>query len=507
MRTKKVLYNIGSNLILQLIVIIYGFWVPKIIISFFGSNVNGLVASISQFLAYISLLESGFGPVVKAALYKPIASKDNKTICNILKASEIFFKKLAIIFIIYIGILCILYPLFVSNEFEFIYTTLLIIIIGLSTFAEYYFGMTYKLYLQAEQKTYIISLIQIITYILSATLIFILAKLNASIQVIKLASSIAFVIRPILQNYYVKKKYNICFKNNDNKYKLKQKFDGLAQHIAAVIHDNTDITILTIFTNLTEVSVYSVYYLVIRGLKLLILSFTNGIDATFGDMFARNEKENLNRKFSIYEVLYNSLSTIVFTCAIVLITPFITVYTKGITDTNYIRYSFGTLIVISEFIWAIRLPYSSLTLAAGHFKETQIGAWIECVSNILISVILVSKYGIIGVTIGTIIAMTLRTMEFVYHTNKYILNRPLIVSIKKILLLISESLLIVFICKYLPFFENSNYINWTINAIMVLIITCFIVITINFTFYKNELKELLLSLESTLLRKKNYGKE
>lgn len=60
---------------LQITILICGFIVPKVIITNFGSNVNGLVSSITQFLAYITLLEAGMGPVVKSALYGPIAKK------------------------------------------------------------------------------------------------------------------------------------------------------------------------------------------------------------------------------------------------------------------------------------------------------------------------------------------------------------------------------------------------------------------------------------------------
>ena len=152
MRTKKAIINILSTITLQLVTIICGFIVPRLIIDKFGSNVNGLINSITQFLAYITLLESGFGPVVKSVLYKPIAKKDKTTIQEILKTSEKFFRKIAYIFLAYIFALCILLPLVVSNEFDTIFTTSLVAIIAISTFAEYYFGMTYKLYLQAEQK-------------------------------------------------------------------------------------------------------------------------------------------------------------------------------------------------------------------------------------------------------------------------------------------------------------------------------------------------------------------
>ena len=487
MRSKKAVYNIATNLLLQVIVLVYGFIVPKIIISMFGSSINGLISSITQFLAYIALLESGFGPVVKSALYKPIANKDNKTIANILKTSENFFRKIAYIFLGYIVILCFIYPVLANNDFDWFYTTSLIIIIGFSTFAEYFFGMTYRLFLQAEQKTYIISIIQIITYLIAIVVIIILAKIGTNIQIIKLFTGIIFVLRPLCQNLYVKKKYNITIKRNDKKYNLKQKWDGLAQHIASVIHENTDITILTFFCSLSEVSVYSVYYLVVKGIKSLIQSFSNGIDSSFGDMIAKKEHDNLKNKFELYEILYFFVVTITCTSTILLITPFISIYTKGVDDANYIRYAFGYLLVISEYIWAIRLPYSSITLAAGHFKETRKGAWIEAIINIVISVALVWKYGIIGVTIGTIVAMCIRTIEFMYHSNRYILDRNIFESLKKILLIIIETLIIIIIYNLVPHFNNLTYINWILNSIISVSISILMVCILNFIVYRSKM--------------------
>ena len=491
MRKKKALYSIVTNLILQLVVIIYGFIVPKIIISHFGSDVNGLISSITQFLAYITLLESGFGPVVKSALYKPIANKNKSEIANILKTAERFFRKIAIIFIAYIIILCFIYPIIISNKFDTVFTVSLIIIISISTFAEYFFGMTYRLYLQADQKNYIISLIQIFTYILSAIAIVILAMFNFSIEIIKLVSGLIFVLRPILQNAYVKKKYDINLNNANNNYLLKQKWDGLAQHIASVIHTNTDVTVLTIFSSLSEVSVYSVYYLVVRGIKQIAQSFSTGIDSSFGDMIAKNEHHNLNEKFELYEILYFTVITILFSSTIILITPFITVYTNGIKDANYIRYLFGILITISEYIWAIRLPYSSLTLAAGHFKQTQVGAWVECVLNIILSVILVQRYGIIGVAIGTIIAMLVRTIEFVYHANKYILKRNMLKSLKEILVLLLETILVVLVFNIIPLLSKISYLIWIINAVIVLFIVILITCLLNTIFYRKMMKKIM----------------
>lgn len=177
-------------------------------------------------------------------------------------------------------------------------------------------------------------------------------------------------------------------------------------------------------------------------------------------MIAKGEQEQLNKSYKTYELFYYTITTIAYTCTIILIVPFITVYTFGITDANYIRPVFATLLVLSEFVWAIRLPYSSITLAAGHFKETRKGAWVEAISNIVISLILVWKYGIIGVAIGTLVAMVIRTVEFVYHTNKYILKRKQSESAIRFGIIVIQLMVVALVSKLLPTYEFINYFIW-----------------------------------------------
>lgn len=502
MRSRRTIINIYTSLLLQFVVLICGFIVPKLIIKNYGSNVNGLVASISQFLAYITLLESGFGPVVKAALYKPIANKDKKEIASILKASEKFFRVIAYIFLVYLLILSIVYPLLINTEFDFIFTMSLVLILSISTFMEYYFGMTYRLYLQAEQKRYITSIIHLIGTVLNTISIVILVRIHASIHIVKLVSSFIFVLRPIIQNIYVKKKYNINLKDADKNYKLEQKWDALAQHIAYVIHRNTDIAVLTIFAPLVEVSVYSIYNAISGRIKSIIQAFTGGVDASFGDMIARGEKEQLNKNFRVYELFYFTLTTIAYTCTILLIVPFIEVYMRGITDANYIRPLFGVLLVLGEFVWAVREPYNLIILAAGHFKQIKKGAWVEAFVNIIISIALVWRYGIVGVAIGTLVAMIIRTVEFMYHTNKYILERKQINSVIRVGITTIEVLIIVLLTKMLPNIEMISYINWIKYALLVVAESIIVVLPINLIAYKEDAKGLWNIVKKNLIKRK-----
>lgn len=490
MRGKTALVNIVSSVILQIINIICGFLVPKLLIKTYGSNVNGLVVSITQFLSFIILLEAGFGPVIKSVLFKPIAKKDKAEICNILKESERAFKKIAYIFVFYIILLCFILPKKFSNEFDGIFTLSLIFIISISIFAEYYLGMTYKLYIQAEQKTYVINIIQLVTLLLNTASILVFVYFGVSIQIVKLASSIIFVLRPILQSIYVKKKYNISLKNIEKGYKIKQKYEGLVQHITYVIHRNVDIVILTMFGDFEEISVYTIYLLIINSIKNIVQSFADGIDTSFGDMIARGEDEILTKNFKIYEEFFFTIATILFTSLLFLIIPFIKIYMNGVNDANYIRPIFSSIMVLAEFMCIIRIPYEYLVKAGGHFKNTQKGACIEAICNIVVSCILVKKFGIVGVAIGTLVAMSIRTIDFMYYTSKFILKRNFLYTFKRLIIIAIELLMLSIIFYFIPKIIITNYFEWIIQGIIVFAISSITVLGINYFIYKDNFEGL-----------------
>ena len=65
----------------------------------YGSEINGLVTSISQFIGYFSLVEAGLASAAVYSLYKPLAEKDTKGINAILSASRHFYNQAVYIFV------------------------------------------------------------------------------------------------------------------------------------------------------------------------------------------------------------------------------------------------------------------------------------------------------------------------------------------------------------------------------------------------------------------------
>lgn len=499
MRSKNVVKNVISSLIKQLANMVSGLILPRQIIITFGSQVNGLVTSITQFLSYIVVMELGIEPVVKALLYKPIANKAKDEIEKILKFAQNFFNKVIYCFLIYLIILCFIYPKIVKEEFSTLYTISLLIIISISVFAEYFLGIIYKLYLESKQKTSVISNIQTITILLNTMISVILIKIGCSIQIVKLVSAFLFVTRQIIQSIYVKKKYNLVLTKDVQELKIKNKFDGMAQHIATNVHENTGYVVLTLFTNTLEVSVYSIYIMVIKGIRSIIMSITNSFDAAFGDMFAKKEEKNLNRNFRVYEFFYFTIITIVYSCTMSLILSFVSVYTNGVTDTNYCRPLFAYGLVISELMWAVRLPYASLILSLGHFKETKKGAWIEAFFNVSISVVLISKLGMTAIAIATFVVMLFRTVEFICHLSSNVLDREKIYSYKWLFLILFEFTLIFIINNSIIAKANiTSYMTWSKYGIIILLIDMILVLILNGIFHKKEMIMMIKTIRNLL---------
>ena len=79
MKNKLRLNNV-STLLYQIISVVIGLFLPRLFLTAYGSDVNGLVSSITQMLSVITLLDFGVGAVVQSSLYKPLAQKDYKSI-------------------------------------------------------------------------------------------------------------------------------------------------------------------------------------------------------------------------------------------------------------------------------------------------------------------------------------------------------------------------------------------------------------------------------------------
>ena len=209
MKNKVTLLNMISGVVLQFFTLVSGFILPKIILTCFGSEVNGLVSSLNQFLSYITLVEGGITGVIVANLYKPIVEQDNNKISSILVTADRFYKKIGALFIAYSVILSIIYPLHFKTEFTFSYVCSLTLILSLTLLIQYMYSLTLRTLLNADKKGYVVNFTQTLIVIFNVLFALISVFIYPSIHVLKLISGSLFLLQPLIFNRYVKKNYKI----------------------------------------------------------------------------------------------------------------------------------------------------------------------------------------------------------------------------------------------------------------------------------------------------------
>lgn len=490
--------NSVASITYQLVTLVCGFILPRLIIGNYGSSVYGLITSITQFLGIIALCELGMGAVVPASLYKPLAKKDNDAISKVVVSSERFYRKIAFFMVLYVIGLTVFYPMIV-DEFPFLYTASLIVIIASSTFAQYYFGITYSLLLTADQRQYITYFVNGGTIIINLILSFLLIKVGCSIHVVKLVSSLIFITRPVFYSAYVKHHYCLDKHIQFDVEPIKQKWNGVAQHLAYAVQEKTGVVVLSVMATLDAVSVYSVYFLITTGLRGLIYSVTSSLTSFLGNILAKEEKETLTRNFYRIEWAMHTITLLCFSSAAILIVPFVRVYTAGINDANYIIPYFPYLMCAAVACRCLQLPYNIVVQAAGHFKETQNSAIIEPVLDIVFSILFVSKFGLSGVAMGFLISITYRMLYLSLYLTRHILNTSRMQLVKRYIVDIIIVAAIVAVCSFIPECQIS-YFSWILMAVKVLALASVVTAVLNMIFYQQLTMDFI---NSTLLVKLN----
>lgn len=472
-RTQNSYLNVLSSLLLQVITAVSGLVLPRILIPQYGSALNGLVASITQFLSYITLLEGGVEGVFRATLYKPLYDKDFKKVSGIVNYSKLFYRRVAAIYICYIAVLCVFYP-FINDEFDRAYVISLILILCVSNLLQYLVSLPYITLINADQKARINSLLSSALLVINIIVIYFLASVNADFRIIKLSTCIIYLASPVFYYLYVKTHYTLSKDVIADGSVVKQKWNGLIHHFAYFIHNNTDVVVLTFFMDIRYVSVYSVYLAIVTGIQKVISSIVAGTAGSLGNVIASGDKEKLANSVNMLEFAEFLIASSLYTITALMLMPFIRIYTANMKDINYIEPIFGYILIIAEAIYSFRCVYSSVSMGANHYKGTQPGALLECITNLVISVILVFQFGLIGVAIGTAVSMTARYLFEIWYLSHNILYRSPWKSLKILLVSCVMSSLSIIVCRLILTFSITDFIEWTILAIKVSVIVMLI---------------------------------
>lgn len=422
-RTKRFFYNSATTAVYQFFVLLAGLIVPRVMLTLYGSEINGLVSSIAQFINYFTIVETGISGASVYALYKPLADNDHKAINGILSATRRFYMRAGFIFLGLMFLLAALYPFFVQTEALGAFDIrLLICILGVNGVLEIFTLAKYRALLNADQRTYVISIAGAVNTVLNTAIIIVLANLGVGIVLLRFAALFSIFARTAILMLYVKRRYGYLDYGEKPDYAaISKRWDALWIQIMEVVLNGAPVVILTLVRgDLKQVSIYTVFNLAIAGVGGILSIFVLGLSASFGDVIVRGEKEVLRRAYSEFELFYYSLITVAYTITYVMIMPFIRLYTAGVTDVNYDLPLVGLLFVINGLLMNMKTPQNMLIVSAGHYRETRPRAMVQTGIAVVLGVALARPLGVVGVMLAVIAANLYRCIDMLLYVPKHI---------------------------------------------------------------------------------------
>ena len=490
-RTEKFLRNSASTALLQVVTMASGFIIPKVMLMVYGSEINGLVSSISQFIKYFMLVEAGLSAAVVYSLYKPLAENNYEKISSIVTVAKNFYNYSGFIFVGLTVGLAVIYPLFVSTEkLSLIEVGILVLVLGVSGALEFFTLAKYRAILTADQKVYVISLASIVYVVVNTLTIAVLACFNINIVLIMTIALVAVFLRSYILYFFVKKNYSYLDYNAvpDNSA-LSKRWDALYLQVLGVVQNGAPIMLATLFTDLKMVSVYVIYNLIISGVNAILNVFMSGVSSTFGDLIVRKEITRFQKAYNDFELLYYLLIAGVYGVTFVMIMPFILLYTQGVTDTNYNLPIIGFLMVLNGLMYNIKTPQGMLVISAGLYKETRWQTTTQALILVILGVILGSMYGLYGILIASILSNLYRDVDLIYFISKHVTKIPKKNTVYRIIAVCVITTLI-----YAPFLYMDININdffmWIIMTVGVILYGLIIILIYIVIFERKTLKEI-----------------
>lgn len=477
MRSKNSIINAIAAMVMYIVTILASFLTQKIFIRTLGSTYLGLNGLFNNILSMLAVVELGFGTAVIYNLYKPIADNDEKKINALMNFYRKTYNIIALIIFI-LGLCIVPFLEYIVGDIEIKYNLTFLFMLALIDIVASYL-LTYKRsILYANQKTYIVNIVHI-GYTIAVNVLEIIFLLETKNYVIYLLIKIIFrilenIIITIVANTmypFIKK----CKKekiDDETRKGIMKKVKGLLFHkIGGTIVFSTDNIIISKFLGVVTVGLYSNYYMIINAITSLLGQVFSSIVASIGNLLLEDNKDKHYRIYKNFLLVNSWMYMFCGACLLCLMEPFIALW---IGEWFILEYGVLVVLVINFYIQGMRKTSSTFKEAAGIFYEDRYVPVFEAISNVVASIILINKFGLMGVFLGTILSTAIIYLysfpKFVY---KKLFDRTYIQYILELLKYFAITFVAIFVTAYLTKIIDigiSNFTELIKNLIICLIV-------------------------------------
>jgi hypothetical protein len=210
----------------------------------------------------------------------------------------------------------------------------------------------------------------------------------------------------------------------------------------------------------------------------------------FGQLIAEREKSYVKEVFVQYEFIVVLALICLLSVAVILIMPFITLYTDGVSDINYLSWPIAGLFVGISFFEIIHLPSGNILNMAGLFRTSRNFQILTAI--VLIVSMIVGNYlgGFIGILGAVLVAAILLAFLEISYIHFIYFEGISMIFIKHLLPnLFFSVVLIILEINLLP--EIKGYLMFAVVGILLVLINGGFLLGFNYFLNKSLLISLL----------------
>jgi O-antigen/teichoic acid export membrane protein len=495
---RNVLVNVLSYAVLQVVNILVAVFLPRLYLQVYGSEINGLIATINNFISYFSYIEAGIGLALMFALYKPLAEKNVDMINKVVSYSRKTYLKISAFYFLLIVIFSSFYPFVApSSELSTIDFAALILIIGLYGASDFLTMSKYRVLLTADKKEYVISLSAIASQAIRFVSVFCVLRFayGISVLMVKLIPVATIFLRSLILAIYVRKHYpDISFKEKASKAEVhvSTHWDALLFQISINLCTTFPVILVSQLFGYAQANVFSTYYLIVSGVISVVSALSSGVTPIFGQLSSQGgDISGQYRKFELFVAL---VITSIFVTSAPLVEPFVLFYSSVVKDVSYANEWYGVLLSLWGLLFVYRIPLTAGINAYGIYKETRLTNVVNIVLLVGLSLLLGFCLGISGIIIAMIISSLHRDVFYCISLSKAVSKKIVLSSITHIL--ISSALLFCVWAVWVYGFQIqiSSIFDWIIAGLCLLpislVVTLLAFLPGNVSLYRLAIKNL-----------------
>ena len=370
MKNKKIatIFTAITTLLCSVCLAIFGLIYNRNVLVEYGSEVAGLISTLVQFVSIFVILEGGYTTAALVSTYPAVVRQDFTLLNDILCSIKKYLNKIGIIIFIVSTVLGIFYLFFIDSPLEWYQTVALLFITITSTSFSILFQSRYSIVFNAYNKQYISSLLSLLSKTIVWALALILIVNKQGIVLVYCIYSLNIVLDILFFRLFIKKRFpEVTFKGKEDKKLITGTKDVFLQKIASTIFTSTDLVLISAGVGLGAASVYNIYHQVFSTVNSAESALVRSPTNSFGQLFVEN-KSRFKKIFSWYLFGLITLTTIFSMTVGLSVVDFVRIYTRGISDINYIVPVISLLFFSQFFLTLVNYPFGLLLNVSKNFK-------------------------------------------------------------------------------------------------------------------------------------------